>query len=126
MQSLPTDEPSHMLNRIRFRDEAVYPEGSAFAEKGWTGEQAYAEYGRHSTPVARRVGGKPIYGATPQLTVIGPADEQWDAVFVMTYPSAAAFNAFLNDPEYKKHAFHRSAAVEDSRLIRLALMQMEP
>ena len=53
MQALPGDETFHMLNMIRFRDKAEYPEDSEFAEKGWTGEEAYAEYTRRSSPSAR-------------------------------------------------------------------------
>lgn len=52
--------------------------------------------------------------------LIGPADERWDAVFIAQYPSAEAFVAMLRNPEYREAVKHRQAAVEDSRLIRLA------
>lgn len=120
MQKLPADQPLHMLNMIRFKDKAVYKEGSEFAAKGWTGEQAYAEYGRHSSPIAARTGGKVVYFGMPQLTLIGPEHEKWDAIFIISYPNLASFLALVGDPEYKKHAFHRSAAVADSRLVRMA------
>lgn len=120
MQGLPMDEPLQMLNMIRFKDKAEYAEGSEFAAKDWTGEQAYAEYSRRSSPIANRVGGKPIYMGIPQLTLIGPQHETWDVAFIIEYPDLATFLALVNDPEYKKHAFHRSAAVADSRLIRMA------
>lgn len=119
MQSLPMDEPLQMLNMIRFKEKAEYAEGSEFAAKDWTGEQAYAEYSRRSSPIANRIGGKPIYLGIPQLTLIGPQHEKWDAAFIIEYPDLATFLALVNDPEYKKHAFHRSAAVADSRLIRM-------
>lgn len=119
MQGLPMDEPLQMLNMIRFKEKAEYAEGSEFATKDWTGEQAYAEYSRRSSPIANRVGGKPIYIGVPQLTLIGPQHEKWDAAFIIEYPDLATFLALVNDPEYKKHAFHRSAAVADSRLIRM-------
>ena len=121
MQALPMDQPLQMLNLIRFNDEAAYAEGSEFATKGWSGEQAYAEYSRLSTPFATGVGGKPIYIGVPQLMLIGPQHETWDAAFIIEYPNFAAFLSFVNNPEYQKHAFHRSAAVAHSRLIRLAL-----
>lgn len=120
MQNLPADQPLHMLNMIRFKDKASYEEGSAFAAKGWTGEQAYAEYSRHSGPIANRTGGKAAYFGIPQLTLIGPEHEKWDVIFIVSYPNLASFLALVGDPEYKKHAFHRSAAVADSRLVRMA------
>lgn len=119
MLELPVDEPLDMLNMIRYKDKAVYEEGSEFAKKGWTGEQAYAEYRRHSSPVASRVGSSVAYVGVPQITVIGPEHEKWDSVFIIRYPNLKSFQALLSDPEYQKHAFHRSAAVADSRLIRL-------
>lgn len=121
MQKLPADQPLHMLNMIRFKDKASYMEGSEFVAKGWTGQQAYAEYSRHSSPIATRTGGKVAYFGMPQLTLIGPEHEKWDAIFIVSYPNLASFLALVSDPEYKKHAFHRSAAVADSRLVRMAV-----
>ena len=119
MQALPMDEPLQMLNLIRFKDKADYPEDSEFAAKGWSGEEAYAEYSRRSSPIATRIGGKPIYVGIPQLMLIGPQHETWDAAFIIEYPDLATFLSFVNDPIYKEHAFHRSAAIADSRLIRM-------
>lgn len=120
MQKLPADQPLHMLNMIRFKDRASYEKGSEFAAKAWTGEQAYAEYSRHSSPIATRSGGKVVYFGMPQLTLIGAEHEKWDAIFIVSYPNLASFLALVGDPDYKKHAFHRSAAVADSRLVRMA------
>ncbi len=119
MQALPTDQPFDMLNMIRYKDQADYKKNSGFEEKGWTGAEAYAEYSRHSSPIAQRAGGSVTYLGMPKLTMIGPMHEQWDAVFIVSYPNLAAFLALVQDPEYQKHAFHRRAAVADSRLIRL-------
>lgn len=119
MFSLPKDEPIHMLNMIRLRDKAVYPAGSEFAGMGWTGAQAYAEYRRHAGPAVARVGGKSIYAGKPQLTLIGPEDEQWDSIFIIYYSDVGGLLALNQDPEFQKNALHRKAGVADSRLIRL-------
>ncbi|MDP5103613.1 MAG: DUF1330 domain-containing protein, partial [Erythrobacter sp.] len=34
-KDLPRDEPIHMLNLLRYRDHAEYPEGHEHAGKGW-------------------------------------------------------------------------------------------
>jgi len=120
MLELPFDEPFHMLNLIRYKDKATYEEGSEFASKNWSGEEAYTEYTSHSSPIVASYGAKPIYLGQPQITVIGPEYEKWDVMFVVSYPSYEAFTKFVSDPEYKKHAFHRSAAVADSRLVRIS------
>ncbi|WP_337658499.1 DUF1330 domain-containing protein [Sphingorhabdus sp. Alg231-15] len=120
MFKLPMDEEIHMLNMIKLKDKAEYPDGSEFAKKGWTGAQAYAEYRRHAGPIVARLGGSTHYTGVPQLTLIGPEDEQWDSIFIIYYPDVTILQALFEDPEYQKHAFHRKAGVADSRLIRMA------
>ena len=52
--------------------------------------------------------------------LIGPKDGRWDLCFIAEYPSIADLLAMLRDPVYREAVKHRQAAVEDSRLIRLA------
>lgn len=119
MLKLPMDEEIHLLNMMRFKDKAEYPEGSEFAKKGWTGAQAIAEFRRNAGSIVERVGGHTHYTGMPQLTLIGPEGEQWDSIFIISYPNVAAFQALLADPEYQKHFLHRKAGTADSRLIRM-------
>lgn len=119
-KALPRDEPIHMLNLIRCRDVAAYPEGHPNHGKGLSGRAAYAEYGRASSPVFRRVGGVIVWSGRPEGMVTGPADEAWHLAFIAAYPNAASFLAMVTDPNYREHVKHRQAAVEDSRLIRMA------
>lgn len=112
-KALPRDTPILMLNLVRLKDEAVYPEGERVS-----GAEAYARYGRHSEPVFQRLGGTIVWRGTWEGMVIGPDDKRWDIAFVARYPTAAAFLAMVTDPEYKAAVIHRTVAVEDSRLIR--------
>ena len=107
--------PIHMLNLVRLRDAAVYPDG-----RKATGAEAYAAYGRESGPVFRRVGGRIAWVGDFRLMLIGPQEESWDHCFIAEYPSGAAFVEMVKDSEYQKAVVHRQAAVLDSRLIRLA------
>ncbi len=107
--------PIHMLNLVRLRDKAAYPDGRAA-----TGAEAYAAYGRESAPVLARVGGHIVWRGGFELTLIGPEDERWDECFIAEYPSVAAFVEMIRDPVYREAVKHRQAAVLDSRLIRLA------
>ena len=119
LQKLPKDRPLDMLNMVRFNSKAQYEQSNPFFDRGWSGRQAYDEYTRHSSPIASREGASVTYIGGPELILIGPEHEQWDAVFIVSYPNLASFLALVNDPEYKKHAFHRAAAIADSRLIRM-------
>lgn len=117
-KDLPRDHPIEMLNLVRFREHAAYPEDHPLAGQDLTGAQAYVNYGRASAPVVARLGGSILWRGTFQTTLIGPTDETWDACFIARYPDARAFLAMVTDPAYQKAVIHRQAAVLTSRLIR--------
>ena len=113
-KEMPRDEPIQMLNLLRLRDKAAYPDG-----RDVSGFEAYKTYGQTSGPVFKRVGGTIVWRGAPKLTLIGPSEENWHLSFVAAYPSAAAFLEMVTDPVYQNEAVpHRQAAVLDSRLIR--------
>jgi uncharacterized protein (DUF1330 family) len=109
--------PIHMLNLVRLRQQAAYPDGRAVS-----GAEAYAAYGRESGPVFRRLGGRIVWQGRFELMLIGPQDERWDHCFIAEYPSVAAFVEMIRDPVYREAVKHRQAAVEDSRLIRCGVL----
>lgn len=119
-KDLPRDRPIEMLNLIRYRERAAYPDGHPAAQEQLSGAEAYRRYGAESGPVFARVGGTIVWSGKPELVLIGPQDERWDAAFLARYPGAGAFLAMVTDPEYRKAVVHRQAAVETSRLIRMA------
>ena len=109
--------PIHMLNLVRLRAQAAYPDG-----RKATGAEAYAAYGRESGPVFERLGGRIVWQGRFELMLIGPQEERWDHCFIAEYPSVAAFAEMIRDPVYREAVKHRQAAVEDSRLIRHAAL----
>ena len=111
------DGPIHMLNLVRLKPQASYPDG-----RSASGAEAYAAYGRESGPVFEQLGGRIVWQGRFELMLIGPQHEHWDHVFIAEYPSVAAFVAMIRDPVYREAVKHRQAAVEDSRLIRLQPM----
>lgn len=113
-KGLPRDHKLQMLNLVRLRKVAAYPDA-----RPATGQEAYRVYGRESAPVFKRVGGRIHWMGRFEHTVIGPETERWDVVFIAEYPDADAFIEMLRDPVYREAVKHRQAAVEDSRLIRM-------
>ena len=107
--------PIHMLNLVRFRERASYPDG-----RSASGAEAYAAYGRDSYPVFSRLGGRIAWRGIFELMLIGPGDEKWDECFIAEYPSVTAFVEMIRDPVYREAVKHRQAGVLDSRLIRLS------
>lgn len=104
----------HLLNLIRLRDRADYPDG-----REATGVEAYRSYGTISEPVLARLGAKIVWEGGFEQMVIGPSEESWDLCFVAEYPSIEVFTEMMRDPLYREAAMHRKAAALDSRLIRL-------
>ncbi|MBN8484776.1 MAG: DUF1330 domain-containing protein [Sphingomonadales bacterium] len=117
-KSLPRDRPIHMLNLIKLRDLAEYPEGHELHGKGLTGAEAYAIYEKRFQELVADDGAAMVWEAPLECTVTGPAGE-WDKAFVMGYPNAGVFMGMVKNEEYVRDALpHRTAAVADSRLIR--------
>lgn len=107
--------PIHMLNLIKLRAKAEYEDG-----RDLSGADAYRLYGQESGAVFRSLGGRIIWSGKPEGMVIGPeTGEDWDIAFIAEYPDMDAFIAMIRDPAYQECAKHRTAAVENSRLIRM-------
>lgn len=121
-KNLPRDEPIHMLNLLRYRDLAEYPEGHEHHGNGWSGERAYKEYGLTSSPIFRRVGGEIVWRGAFQTMVTGPEPDEkvWHDGFVAQYPNSGAFFEMIKDPDYQLAVVNRTAALVDSRLMRFA------
>lgn len=119
-KALPRDTPLNMLNLVRFRELAAYPDGHENAGKGWSGERAYEEYGKTSGPIFQRVGGSIVWRGAFETVLTGPAEEHWDTAFIAFYPNAGAFLEMVTDPAYRMAVVNRQAAVLTSRLIRFA------
>ncbi len=113
-----------MLNLLRFREIADY---SGFPDlappEPISGSAAYDRYVRHTLPFLAASGGSVEFYGTGGDTFVGPPDERWDRVMLIRQSSLEAFFAFASDPEYLAGVGHRTAALEDSRL--LPLVQRE-
>lgn len=117
-KDLPRDRPIHMLNLIKFRDLAEYPEGHPNHGKGLTGREAYAIYKAGFQRVVANDGAAMVWEAPMECVVTGPEGE-WDEAFVMGYPNSGLFMAMVKNEEYIRDVVpHRTAALADSRLIR--------
>jgi uncharacterized protein (DUF1330 family) len=120
-KSLPRDRPIHMLNLIRLRAAAAYPDGHPNHGKAMSGLEAYREYGRTIAPHLARLGSRQVWAGAPQVMVTGPQGEAWDLAFIVEYPGSQAFIDMVRDPDYRENVVpHRTAAVADSRLLRLS------
>lgn len=107
-----------MLNLLKFRAVADYSGHEDLApEKPISGKEAYRLYMKHTQPFLEASGGEVIFYGKGGSFIIGPEDENWDAVLLVKQKSTMDFLAFAQNKEYLKGIGHRSAALEDSRLL---------
>ena len=107
-----------MLNLLKFKEIADY---TGFDElrpaKEISGEAAYRKYMKHVSPEIKRVGSKVIYYGKANHFIIGPEHEKWDVVLMVEHQSVEKFMSFAQNESYLKFLGHRTAALEDSRLL---------
>lgn len=107
-----------MLNLLKFRAIADYSNLDALKPAGdISGEAAYQLYINYTLPELKKAGGRVLFYGKSKHFLIGPDSEQWDAVLLVEHTSVEAFMAFAQNEDYLKTAGHRTAALEDSRLL---------
>lgn len=112
--------PIVMLNLLRFRSVADYSATPHLAPAApISGAEAYRLYIEHTLPHLTRSGGELIFLGQGGAFLIGPSDERWDAAMLVRQSSVSAFMEFASNPEYMAGMGHRTAALEDSRLLPL-------
>ena len=103
------DQPIYMVNLLKFKDKAVYPDKR---ETDLTGEEAYAIYGQEVRKHLEKVGAKPIFSGKVSRLMLGEVEDLWDVVAIAMYPNRKAMLDMISDPEYIKSAQHRAAGLE--------------
>jgi len=112
--------PVTMLNLLRFREVADYSASPELAPpEPISGSAAYDRYVRHTIPFLTASGGSVAFFGTGGHNFVGPASERWDLVMLINQSSVNDFFAFASNEEYLAGVGHRTAALEDSRLLPL-------
>jgi len=107
--------PIVMLNLLRYRALAAYPVG--IDVQPCSGREAYRRYAEAAIRFITESGGEVLWRGAGKAVLIGAPGEHWDTTILVRYPSKAAFLRMLSNPDYQAITFHRTAALEDSRLI---------
>ena len=109
-----------MLNLLRFRDVADYSANpELMPSEPISGPEAYQKYIDHTLPFLRESGGDLVFLGKGGKYLIGPQEEKWDLVMLVRQNSLSDFIAFSSNQEYLAGMGHRTAALEDSRLLPL-------
>jgi uncharacterized protein (DUF1330 family) len=95
--------PVVMVNLLRFDSEG--------------GRESFGSYVGGVRSVLEATGARVVWQGRADSLVIGAADERWDAVVLVEYPSRQAFLEMVSSPSYRGIGKQRTAALLDSRLI---------
>lgn len=113
LAKIPKGKSIIMINLLKFRDKAQYPDGSIAC----SGREAYQAYRKTAAKTLAVIGGELFWQGPVHGCLIAPEGETWDEAMLIKYPSIEAFEKMVAMPEYQQGAVHRTAALEDSRLI---------
>lgn len=111
----PEDGPFVMVNLLKFKTNAEYPDGS---DAHLTGREAYARYGEAVARLVAGLGGRVRYSGEVTGLMIGEVEDLWDMVALAEYPSLAAFKAMATSPEMRAIEHHREAGLAGQLNIR--------
>lgn len=102
------DGPIVMVNLLKFRERAEYPDGR---DPGLSGREAYHRYGVEVTKLVEAYGGRILFTGDVTALSLGRVEQLWDEIALAEYPSRAAFLAMSSSPEWRAIAIHRQAGL---------------
>jgi hypothetical protein len=113
-----------MLNLLRFREVADYTAFPELApEQPISGREAFQRYIDHTLPFLHESGGEIEFLGEGGKYFVGPQDERWDLVMLIRQDSLNSFIAFATNEAYLAGVGHRTASLDDSRLLPLEQYQ---
>jgi uncharacterized protein (DUF1330 family) len=109
LQERGPDGPIVMVNLLKFRDKARYPDGR---DPDLSGREAYDRYAREVVKLLHGVGGRVLFSGDVTFLTLGRAEELWDEVALAEYPNRAALLKMSMSEEWQAIAVHREAGLE--------------
>lgn len=107
-----------MLNLLKFKPKADYSDFESLKPKEKiSGEKAYKIYMDNTVEELNKKNSRVLFYGTSKSFLIGPESEKWDAVLLVEHQSFETFIAFSKSKAYLNNVGHRTAALEDSRLL---------
>lgn len=112
METAPEDDgPFYMVNFLRHRDRAVYPDGR---QSDLSGREAANLYSNLLLPVLIEIGAMPVYVADVEVGMIDDDQAAWTQIGVVRYPSRAKFFEMVERSDVDEIRIHKDAGIEKS------------
>jgi len=104
----PLTGPFYMVNLIRYRELAVYPDGRDTDLSGREANDLYAP-----VEFLEAIGANVVFTGPVTATTLGDADV-WEDVAIVEYPCPLALFAMGAHPEFQERSIHKDAGLEAS------------
>ncbi|WP_426164454.1 DUF1330 domain-containing protein [Sandarakinorhabdus sp. DWP1-3-1] len=108
-----------MLNLLKFRDRADYPDAAGMAS--CSGAEAYDRYQHAFTVTVAAISqAEVLYDGPVEQVFIGMAgtpETDWDKVLIVRYPTRRHFLAMMADAAYREALVHRYAGLARTVLL---------
>ena len=107
-QETGPEGPIDMVNLLRFKDKAEYPDGR---DTELTGREAYMIYAAGVSELLPKFGGGVMFTAEVERLMLGEVEDLWDVVAIARYPSRQAMMDMLMSGEMQEIGVHRAAGL---------------
>ena len=104
----PEEGPIYMVNLLKLKEKAEYPDGRA---TDLTGAQAFGIYGQAVAKILMELGGGLMFSASIQSVWLGEVEEPWDAIAIGMYPNRKTLHDMLSSADYQDIVIHRTAGL---------------
>ncbi|MBH0117154.1 hypothetical protein I6E52_09890 [Salinibacterium sp. NG253] len=101
--------PIFMVNMLKFRDHAEYPDGR---ETELTGREAYHLYAKVAEELIRGIGGEVTFDGDVTFLNTGEVEELWDEIMIARYGQRSDLVDMVRTDEWKAAAVHRVAGLK--------------
>jgi uncharacterized protein (DUF1330 family) len=106
---LATEGPVVMVNLLKFKEKASYPDGR---DPEISGREAYLRYAREMKKLVEGDGGRFIFGGSIAGILLGQVEDLWDEVGLVEYPSSTSLLKIASTPAFQEIEVHRTAGLE--------------
>ncbi len=109
MQESGPEGPIFMVNLLKFKEKAEYADGRAC---DLSGREAYMIYGQAVSKLVTKFGGTVVFVADVNFLALGQAEELWDEIAIVSYPTRGDLTRMSMSPEWQAIAVHRTAGLK--------------
>ena len=103
-------KPISMVNLLKFKDKAEFPEDHELHGAEMTGEEAYKIYGVAVAKLLESLGGEMSFSGDAQRLALGEVEELWDYVRLPNIRVAVMIDMMMSE-EYNAIHAHRDAGL---------------